>query len=157
MVNVEGSGYVRCNKESYGIWEIVELTAVSSEGWRFKEWSTGETADTILLKVTEHMTITAYFEKAIHFNDFNLEAALRDILKIPEGYIFPSDFTEITELDLSKRNITDISALAYADFSNIVSLNLASNNISDISVLADMRLLDLETLDLSFNKISDIS
>ncbi|NLM97456.1 MAG: leucine-rich repeat domain-containing protein [Halanaerobiaceae bacterium] len=110
-----------------------------------------------MLKVTEHMTITAYFEKAIHFNDINLEAALRDILKIPEGYIFPSDFTEITELDLSKRNITDISALAYADFSNLVSLNLASNNISDISVLADMRLLDLETLDLSFNKISDIS
>ena len=82
---------------------------------------------------------------------------------------------DVTELDLSNRGLTDISALSF--FKNLESVNLrgnsleniyvlqwtsgiktldlACNNISDATAIASMP--DLETLDISGNKLSSVT
>ena len=82
---------------------------------------------------------------------------------------------DVTELDLSNRGLTDISALSFFKnlervnlrgnnleniyifqwTSGIKELDLACNNISDATAIAYMS--NLETLDLSGNKISSVS
>ena len=66
------------------------------------------------------------------------------------GMTFMSD---VTELDLSNRQISDISALA--ECTDLESLNLSGNVISNISALASLP--NLKTLDISNNEISNIS
>ncbi len=66
------------------------------------------------------------------------------------GLTFTSD---VTELDLSNRGITDISALSSCTM--LESLNISGNIISNISVLGAMP--NLKTLDISNNEISNLS
>ena len=65
------------------------------------------------------------------------------------GKTFKSD---VKELDLSGREITDISVLSVC--TKLTKLNLSGNSISDISALVDIP--NLKSLDLSDNNISDI-
>jgi small GTP-binding protein len=65
----------------------------------------------------------------------------------------PKDLTNLTELDLSINQITDISFLK--DLTNLTELDLSSNQITDYSFLKN--LTSLTYLDLSSNKITDIS
>ncbi len=66
------------------------------------------------------------------------------------GITFTSD---VTELDLSGRQISDISPLSAC--TSLVSLDLSDNAISSVSVLAGMP--NLRSLDLSNNEISNLS
>ena len=66
------------------------------------------------------------------------------------GVEFKSD---VTELDLSGRGVTDISVLA--DCTALVSLDLSDNEIADISALINMP--GLTRLDLSGTKVSSLS
>ena len=61
--------------------------------------------------------------------------------------------TRLTDLQLGKNSISDISPLA--ELTQLTSLSLGGNSISDISVLAG--LTQLESLGLSNNDISDVS
>jgi Leucine-rich repeat (LRR) protein len=61
--------------------------------------------------------------------------------------------TNLTNLDLSHNDISDISPLA--NLNNLKELNLGSNNITDISTLAGLS--NLTTLHLDGNQIDDIS
>lgn len=65
------------------------------------------------------------------------------------GVTFSSD---ITELDLSGKDLNDISALSACK--NLVKLNISDNNISDLSPLMDQK--SLRELDISGNLISDL-
>ena len=58
---------------------------------------------------------------------------------------------DLTELDLSNRALTDISALAL--FKNLQIVNLRGNNLENISVLQWTR--GITKLDLACNSISD--
>ncbi len=87
------------------------------------------------------------------FADPNLEAAVRDAIDIPTGPIYSLDFVELTYLDGSERNITDLTGLEYA--TSLTELGLTYNQISDISPLTN--LISLTTVDLWFNQITDIS
>ena len=89
----------------------------------------------------------------VTFADPNLEAAVRDAIAIPTGPIYSSDLSELTYLDASEKNITDLTGLEYA--TSLTSLGLAYNQIGDISPLAN--LISLTTVDLWFNQITDIS
>ena len=66
------------------------------------------------------------------------------------GVEFKSD---VTELDLSNKGITDISVLA--DCTALVSMNLSGNEVEDISALINMP--ELARLDLSKTKVSSLS
>lgn len=63
------------------------------------------------------------------------------------------DFTsDVTELDLSGRHITDLSVLAKCG--DLVRLDLRDNLIDDISMLTELQ--KLEALDLSGNQVTDL-
>ncbi len=89
----------------------------------------------------------------VAFVDPNLEAAVRDAIAIATDPIYSSDLSELTHLDASGRNITDLAGLEYA--TRLTILDLVNNQISDISPLAN--LTSLATVDLWFNQIVDIS
>ena len=89
----------------------------------------------------------------VAFADPNLEAAVREALAIATGRIYSSDLGELTHLEASARNITDLTGLEHA--TSLTTLDLVNNQISDVSPLAD--LTGLTALDLWFNQISDIS
>lgn len=73
-----------------------------------------------------------------------------DVIEIKlGGKTFMSD---VKELELSSREISDISALK--DCTELETLNLSGNYISDISVLVDMP--KLKSVNLSNNSISDV-
>jgi internalin A len=95
--------------------------------------------------------------KVVVFNDKNLEAAIRAEINKPRGEVYANDLKDITILNLTGKNITNISALA--NVTNLKELYLAGNksgnNITDISALGN--LTKLEWLDLSDNNIRDIS
>ena len=90
----------------------------------------------------------------IHFPDANLEARIRQALNIPTPTpIYGTDLANLTYLDASVSNITDITGLQCC--TSLTNLYLGSNNISDISALSG--LTSLTDLDLGYNNISDIS
>ena len=126
----------------------------------------GETRTEVLARLTD---------AELQISDPQLEAALREILGKPTGALIRSDTFSLTALDLSNRNITDVSDLA--QFTQLTSLILNGNSISDIAPLANLTALKLlylnnnnitditplsglttlEALSLSDNRISDIS
>jgi internalin A len=89
----------------------------------------------------------------IRFNDKNLEKAVRDVLSKPTGNILKSSAEQVGELDLSEREITDITPLKY--FTGLRTLTLDSNQITDITALSALK--NLEELYLNGNQIKDIS
>jgi hypothetical protein len=89
----------------------------------------------------------------VQFADAGLEAAVRETVDILEGTIDPSDLQWLVYLDVSARNIGDLTGLEY--LINVTWLTLQDNQVSDISVLAS--LTGLEELELGSNQIRDIS
>lgn len=76
------------------------------------------------------------------------------IVDVNNGSIIVSGNTsKIESLDLSNRNIKDISQLSHLE--NLEVLHLYNNNISDISALSKLSLL--KELTLGENRVSDIS
>ena len=64
----------------------------------------------------------------VTFTDANLEAAVRDAIAIPTGPIYSSDLVELTYLDASERNITDLTGLECC--TSLIRLFLYWNQIS---------------------------
>jgi Leucine-rich repeat (LRR) protein len=89
----------------------------------------------------------------VAFADPSLEAAVRGAIAIVTGPIYSSDLGELSHLEASARNITDLTGLEYA--TNLTTLDLVNNQISDISPLGN--LTSLTTVNLWFNQIVDIS
>jgi Leucine-rich repeat (LRR) protein len=119
-------------------------------------WVTGEGAE---LQITEGQECIVRPDQPpelvaeVAFADPNLEAAVRDAIAIPTGLIYSSDIDELTHLDASDRNITDLTGLEYA--TSLTTLDLVNNQIDDISPLAG--LTSLTGLWLLDNQISDVS
>lgn len=92
-------------------------------------------------------------DRAMDWQDANLEAAMREVTGIADGDIMLSDVWEIEGLNLMDKGIQNISALG--SLVNLNYLHLRSNQISDISALSGMT--KLETLNLTGNPISSVS
>lgn len=91
--------------------------------------------------------------EAITFRDANFEGAIRNLLGFDgDEDIYASDCLAVNILDLSNKNIEDISDLIY--FKNLVSVDLSNNQVTTIPNLG---LEHLGAMDLSNNNISDIS
>lgn len=89
----------------------------------------------------------------VNIPDPNLEAAIRKVLKKPEGPIRKEDLENLTKFGATRSNIVDLTGLEYCV--NLTSLNLAANEISDLTPLSS--LTKLTELYLIWNQISDIS
>lgn len=94
--------------------------------------------------------------KFYDLNDIFKSRELRQEMKAIFGTdenLSHSDFEEIKYLDLSEKNIDDITGLAY--LSNLEELNLSDNQIKDISEISG--LVSITELNISNNEINDIS
>ena len=88
----------------------------------------------------------------VSFPDANLEAAVRDALRISEEGITVDDMATLSVLDADDRGISDLSGLEHAV--NLRDLDLEDNEISDLGPLSN--LTNLRELDLEDNEISDL-
>ncbi len=88
----------------------------------------------------------------VSFPDANLEAAVRDALRISEEGITVDDMATLSVLDADDRGISDLSGLEHAV--NLRELDLEDNEINDLGPLAN--LTSLQELDLGDNEISDL-
>ena len=95
-------------------------------------------------------------EGKIYIPDTNFELALIDLGhdNIPDNYLDSKNVIEIIELDLSNKQITDLTGLE--NFTSLVDLNLSGNLLTQVSIV---NFKNLTTLNLSNNLFSvlDIS
>ena len=103
---------------------------------------------------------TAEMDEEVIFPDTRLEATIREAIDKPEGPISPSELKALTSLrytptasDTLAKFITDLTGLEYC--TNLTDLNLSKTQLSDLSTLAS--LTNLAELSLEQNEISDIS
>jgi Leucine-rich repeat (LRR) protein len=87
------------------------------------------------------------------FPDENLEAAVGEALGKPGGPVRVFDLEGLNTLNVSDRNISDVTGLEYCI--NLTLLYLQNNQLSDISPLSS--LTSLARLDLEGNQISNIT
>ena len=85
--------------------------------------------------------------------DQGLEAAMRDELGQPLGFLVAEDLRELQQLDARSRSIQDLAGLEVC--TGLTWLDLSGNDISDISQVA--ALTSLNHLDLANNDISNIA
>lgn len=95
---------------------------------------------------------TIVFDQPVQFTDQNLENAIRDILHHSGKPIYRSQLLDIVSLDLSNREITDLTGIDH--FRNLEVLDLSNNEIHDVSQLKT--LTNLKDLNLSENRIVDL-
>lgn len=95
---------------------------------------------------------TVVFDQPVQFTDQNLENAIRDILHHSGKPIYRSQLLDIVSLDLSNREITDLTGIDH--FRNLEVLDLSNNEIHDVSQLR--ALTNLKDLNLSENRIVDL-
>lgn len=91
--------------------------------------------------------------KVVDIPDKNLESAIRQELRKPQGDIVVEDMISLINLSAYQKNIEDLEGLQYA--LNLRSLGLWGNKVSDIGVLENLS--KLEWVNLGYNNISDIS
>ncbi len=89
----------------------------------------------------------------IHFNDINLENAIRNQIGIYDRPLFPVDVENIRDLIATGQNITDLTGIEY--LIHLRNLDLSCNQITDITPLET--LVTLRNLNLNGNQITDIS
>ena len=77
------------------------------------------------------VVIVAVRGPIVAFADPNIEAAVRLEIGKPEGAIYASDLKGLDCLDVSNKNIGDLSGLEYC--TSLTSLDFNWNDISDIS------------------------
>lgn len=91
--------------------------------------------------------------KVAVFGDKNIERAVRDALKIPEGPIYEDELRGVITLDCSSTLISDLSGIE--NCTGLECLCLCNDQISDIRRLAALR--QLRVLFLDNNEIDNIS
>ena len=95
---------------------------------------------------------SALVDQTVIFSDKNLELAIRDILGYSGKPIHQSQLSNIRSLDLSNKEITDLTGIEH--FRNLEELNLSYNNINNLSKLKS--LYKLRILNLENNEIFDL-
>lgn len=89
----------------------------------------------------------------VHFEDENLEMAIREEIGIPEGTIRKEDLEAVDTLDLSNSGIESLEGIE--NVITVRDLDLQGNRITDIGPLEE--LIYLENLNLRGNHIGDLS
>src|SRR5262249_9628336 len=97
------------------------------------------------------LTLTA--SAGAQFKDKNLEAAVKEALKVTKPTLADDDLAKLFVLEVADKKIADLSGLEKCK--NLAQLNLGKNAVADVKPLAG--LTELLTLDLSNNKVAYIT
>src|SRR5262249_38136964 len=97
--------------------------------------------------------ITFTEDDEVRILDPGLNAAIREAVQKPSGPLNSRDLLDLTVLDASRRNVTDISGLEAAR--NLVSLDLQINQLTNFSLPRE--LTNLASLVLSINPLTNVS
>jgi len=89
----------------------------------------------------------------VSFPDANLQAVVREAINKPTGDIYQSDLASLTILHANNKGISNLEGLEYC--TNLTWLDISTNEITDISPLSD--LVNLQNVSLNNNQISNIS
>ena len=85
-----------------------------------------------------------HYSGTVVFADPNLEAVVRDVLRIDENSIQIRDMKKLIVLDASDRGIRSLEGIQYA--TELRKLNLEDNFVEDVSPLADLNRLEMLSL-----------
>lgn len=132
-----------------GVWTLDPITGSSQGVYQCKAISGGEevTSQTVTISVFGAGNI-------VHFEDPNLEAAIRDTLGFDQTKdIYEGDLVGLRTLDASSRGIVNLSGIE--KLLNMTSLNLWNNHISNLTALGN--LFSLQSLNLALNEVVDLS
>ncbi len=97
--------------------------------------------------------VVSVADPVVIFQDPQLEALIREIIKQPEGKIHKHKLLTIAKLDATDRGINNLEGINH--LRNLEELVLRDNRITDITPIS--RLTRLRELDLRGNSIADIS
>lgn len=170
-IDIVGEGIVnqeivlaKTSSTDYESGKTVQLTAVPDDEWEFEEWSgdyTG-TENPIQITIDKAMSIVATFEdnsEKTYVPDDNFEKALIDLGYDDEidNYIKSIDVLLVEDLDISNKNISDITGLEA--FESLVTLDASNNKITSIDPFFGSSFgagFKAGTLILSDNDLSDL-
>ena len=108
----------------------------------------------LILAVVATLLITHAHAQVLDIPDPNLEKAVREELKLPDGTsLTQQEMLRLERLSARDSEITDLTGLEHATF--LINLGLCGNQIHDLRPLAG--LVKLEGLSLCVNQITDIS
>ena len=106
----------------------------------------------LIISLSTIFAISTTVDTEVVFNDPNLEKEIRTLIDHFGKPIYQSQLMDLYELDLSSKQITDLSGIEH--IRGLEILNLANNNIIDISPLASLK--NLHILNLQKNGIIDL-
>ncbi len=111
----------------------------------------GFTALTVLLVVT--MSGCPAATTIVVFNDDVLDAAVREALSHPLGFLTRADVLTLSSLDVRNLNIRSLSGLEYC--TNLTYLDISGNPVSDITPLSS--LVNLLSLNIDGTDVFEVS
>ena len=140
------------------LWPLVANTGLGSGDWiDVRGNPLSHASINTHIPTLQSRGVTVEFDaspKTVNIPDTKLRNVIAQALrKAPGATITIVDMAQLTTLNGTNKNITNLTGLEYA--TNLVDLLLINTNITDISPLA--RLTKLHYLDLANNSISDIS
>lgn len=122
---------------------LILLTFIIYSGGKMIWASTVETVDVVCIDENLYKALKSRLSKKII--ESNDETKTLEVIK--------SEIPQITELDLSSYNITNLNGIE--NLTGLSNLNLAKNKISDTSKLTSLQ--NLSVLNLSNNQVSNIT
>ena len=135
-------------------------------GSGFRSYGTFESDGT----TTYYITITGYGPASIGAVDFTVSCIPVGAEEIPDsnfeqaiidagldtgpvdGYIFPAALDQVTALNISNKNISDLTGIEF--FTSLQTLNCSNNNLTALNVSGNT---GITTLNCSFNSIATLN
>ena len=162
-VNPADSGSITPKSGSVWLGDQIKLNAISNTGYSFDYWTSSDSFSEILYDsinsssisviVNSDLTIIANFLPKTQLNDSSFEKYLIEIGidDVLDGFVDTKKCLAITSMDLSDKNIRDLTGINI--FKNLKVLLLNNNFLENIDLSQNMK---LEILNVSNNLLSNI-
>ena len=162
-VNPADSGSITPKSGSVWLGDQIKLNAIPNTGYSFDYWSSSDSFAEILYDsinyssisviVNSDLTIVANFLPKTQLNDSSFEKYLIEIGidDVLDGFVDTKKCLAITSMDLSDKNIRDLTGINI--FKNLKVLLLNNNFLENIDLSQNIK---LEILNISNNLLSNI-
>ena len=162
-VNPADSGSITPKSGSVWLGDQIKLNAIPNTGYSFDYWTSSDSFSEILYDsinsssisviVNSDLTIVANFLPKTQLNDslfekYLIEIGIDDVL---DGFVDTKKCLAITSMDLSDKNIRDLTGINI--FKNLKVLLLNNNFLENIDLSQNIK---LEILNISNNLLSNI-
>ncbi len=162
-VNPADSGSITPKSGSVWLGDQIKLNAIPNTGYSFDYWTSSDSFSEILYDsinsssisviVNSDLTIVANFLPKTQLNDSSFEKYLIEIGidDVLDGFVDTKKCLAITSMDLSDKNIRDLTGINI--FKNLKVLLLNNNFLENIDLSQNIK---LEILNISNNLLSNI-